>query len=98
MDEFVEPVKTIRRIFNPSEGGHEQDWVRASKEPAGTRLEASSNFAYAGPLTEMALLGALAIRLQSLNRKLLWDGPNMRFTNIGANDSLHILASSNFEV
>lgn len=98
MEHFSEPAKTIRRIFNPLEGGHEQDWVRACKEPSGSRLEASSNFSYSGSLTEMALLGALAIRLQSLHRKLIWDGPNMRFTNIGAGDELRLLTTSNFEV
>lgn len=98
MEHFQEPEKKIRRIFNPFEGGHEQDWVRASKEPAGTRLNASSDFAYAGPLTETVLLGTLAIRLQSLNKKLLWDGPNMRFTNINSNDTIRMLTSSQFEI
>ncbi len=98
MDNFQEPDKSIRRIFNPLEGGHEQDWVRACKEPADKRLKPSANFEYSGPLTEMALLGLLAIRLQSLNRKLEWDGPNLRFTNIGANDQLRIVKSKNFEI
>jgi predicted dehydrogenase len=98
MEHFKEPSKSIRRIFNPLEGGHEQDWVRACKEPQETRLKPSSDFAYAGPLTEMVLLGNLAIRLQSLNRKLEWDGVNMRFTNIGSNDNLRILSKSNFKV
>ncbi len=98
MDNFREPDKSIRRIFNPLEGGHEQDWVRAAKEPADTRLKPSANFAYSGPLTEMTLLGVLAIRLQSLHRKLNWDGPNMQFANIGLNDTLQILVTSNFEI
>ena len=98
MEHFQEPVKTIRRIFNPFEGGHEQDWVRSCKEPATNRLEPSSNFSYSGQLTEMALLGVLAIRLQSLNRKLIWDGVNMRFTNIGPNDNVRILVKNEFEV
>ncbi len=98
MDHFQEPAKSIRRIFNPLEGGHEQDWVRACKEPFDTRLKPSGNFAYSGPLTEMALLGVLAIRLQSLRRRLQWDGPNMQFTNIESNDILRILIRSDFEV
>jgi predicted dehydrogenase len=98
MEHFQEPAKSIRRIFNPNEGGHEQDWIRACKEPKENRLETSSNFKYAGPLNEIIMLGALAVRLQSLNRKLTWDGPNMRFSNIGSTDIIRILSKSNFEV
>ena len=98
MENFEEPEKTIRRVFNAGEGGHEQDWIRACKEPQERRLETSSNFQYAGPLTEMVLLGVLAVRLKSLNRKLKWDGPNMRFTNITPNDMLSILTEKEFVV
>ncbi len=98
MEHFQEPVKTERRISKPFEGGHEQDWVRACKEPKETRLQATSNFSYSGPLSEIASLGVLAVRLKNLNRKLLWDGVNMRFSNIGFNDTIRILAKSNFEV
>jgi len=98
MENFDEPKKIIRRIFNAEEGGHEQDWIRACKEPKGSRLETFSNFQYAGPLTEMVLLGLLAVRLKSLNRKLKWDGPNMRFTNISPDDMLSILTDKEFEV
>lgn len=98
MEHFEEPVKTIRRIFNPGEDGHEQDWIRACKESKATRLEASSNFSYSGPLSEIVAIGTLAVKMQSLRRKLLWDGDNMRFTNIGLNDILRILTKSHFEV
>ncbi|SHF96179.1 Oxidoreductase family, NAD-binding Rossmann fold [Mariniphaga anaerophila] len=98
MDHFQEPAKSIRRIFNPFEGGHEQDWVRACKEPKETRLKASSHFGYAGPLNELIMLGVLAVRMQGLNRKLIWDGPNMRFANIGSSDVIRILSESNFEI
>jgi len=55
--------------------GHEKDWVRACKggKPA------SSNFDYSGPLTEMVLLGNLAVRFPE--QRLLWDGPNLKVTN-----------------
>ena len=98
MEHFQEPTKTIRRISNAMEGGHEQDWIRACKEEKDARVEASSNFSYAGPLNEMVLLGVLAVRLQSLQRKLIWDGPNMRFKNIQSSDMLRILAKDNFQV
>jgi hypothetical protein len=98
MANFDQPEKTIRRIPNAMKGGHEQDWVRACKETPKNRVEASSNFAYAGPLNEMVLLGDLAVRLQSLERKLIWDGVNMRFSNINSSDQLNILSKSEFKV
>lgn len=98
MEHFQEPERSIRRISNAMEGGHEQDWIRACKESKDARVEASSNFSYAGPLNEMVLLGVLAVRLQSLQRKLIWDGPNMRFKNIQSSDMLRILAKDNFEI
>ncbi len=98
MDHFVQPEKTLLRIDNAMEGGHEQDWIRACKEDRNNRLEASSHFGYSGPLTEMVLLGVLAVRLQSLNRKLIWDGPAMRFKNVYASDQLNVLSKDSFEV
>ncbi len=98
MAHFEPPVMSIRRISNAMEGGHEQDWIRACKENKETRVEASSNFAYAGPLNEMVVMGVLAVRLQSLERKLQWDGPNMRFKNISDSDNLRILSKNDFEV
>lgn len=75
MKEYERPAKTIDRIPGGI-GGHEQDWVRACKggEPA------SSNFDCSGPLTETVVMGNLAIR--NPGRKLVWDGPNMKVTNV----------------
>ncbi|MCF7957154.1 MAG: Gfo/Idh/MocA family oxidoreductase [Phycisphaerae bacterium] len=75
MKEFMpnRPVKTIARIPDTA---HEQDWIRACKDPA---KPACSNFDYAGPLTEMVLMGNLAIR--NPNQHLLWDGEKMEVTN-----------------
>ncbi len=98
MDHFNQPAKSIRRISNAMDGGHELDWIRACKEDKNVRLEASSNFNYASPLNEMVVMGVLAVRLQSLKRKLIWDGPNMRFTNISISDQLRVLAKDEFEV
>jgi hypothetical protein len=98
MQSFTQPEKSIRRISNAMSGGHEQDWIRACKEDKSSRLEASSNFNYSGPLNETVVLGVLAVRLQSLGRKLLWDGPNMRFTNIASTDQLRIFTKDNFEI
>jgi predicted dehydrogenase len=98
MAHFEQPEKKIRRIPEALNGGHEQDWIRACKEDKSVRLEASSNFNYSGPLNEMVVMGVLAVRLQSLQRKLLWDGPNMRFTNIAPNDHIRVLTKDNFEI
>lgn len=74
MQEFARPEPSIPRIPNGI-SGHEMDWVRACKE--GT--PASSNFDYSGPLSEMVLMGNLAVRFPY--KKLLWDGENMQITN-----------------
>ena len=98
MEHFRPPEKSIRRISMAMEGGHEQDWIRACKETPENRVEASSNFSYAGPLSEMVLLGALAVRLQSLNRKLYWDNNRMLFSNITNEDTLQIPERDDFEL
>ncbi len=68
--EYGAPPKKL-----PRSPGHGIEWVNACKggEPAG------ANFDFAGPLTEVVLLGNIAIRTQ---QKLLWDGPNMTITNV----------------
>ncbi len=70
MQEAVRPPQTIPRV----QGTHEQDWVRACK--AGKK--AGANFEYAGPLTEVCLLGNVAKRLDA---RLYWDAANMAVTN-----------------
>ena len=54
MKGFTPPEKTIPRI----EGTHEQNWINYIKE----NKPASSDFSYAGPLTETVLLGNVALR------------------------------------
>jgi len=74
MKDFQRPPQTLQRI--PREA-HEQDWIRACKggEPA------CSNFDYSGPLTEMVVMGNLAIRPENVGKKLEWDGEKMVVTN-----------------
>ncbi len=96
--DYKRPPETIRRVKDAWKGGHEMDWVRACKESPDNRLLPSSNFDYAGPLTEMVVMGNLAIRLQDLKRKLLWDGENMRVTNINADDQIRVVSSDKFTV
>lgn len=90
--------KVCRRVPNAMEGGHEQDWIRACKESAGSRLKTKSDFSEAGPFNEMVVMGVLAIRLQNLNKELLWDGPNMRFTNINDDETIKILIKDDFKI
>jgi predicted dehydrogenase len=72
MKDMPRPPKSIPRI----EGTHEQNWINACKGgPA-----ACSNFDNAGPLTEIVLLGSVAVRMGG--KTLEWDGPNMKITNV----------------
>jgi hypothetical protein len=90
--------QTLRRI----ETGHYMDWVNACKMGYDTAMEKnlmpSSNFAYSGPLNETVVMGVMAVRLQDLKRELLWDGANMKFTNIGDNDQIKVVKSDKFSV
>jgi len=72
MKEYNKPPKTIPRGIQ-----HHQDWIRACKGgPAPL-----ANFDYSGPLAEIVLLGNVAVRIGE-GKKLYWDGPNMKVTNI----------------
>ncbi len=70
MKEYKRPEQKIPRV-----PGHHQDWLRAIRE-GGT---AGSDFSYGGPLTELAMLGIIALKLPGT--KLAWDAAAMRFTN-----------------
>lgn len=64
--------------------GHQAEWVKACKEGTPT----GSHFDYGGPLTEIALLGAIAMLFK--DQRLEWDSRAMRFTNCPeANRYLH---------
>ncbi len=73
MQAYERPEPTLPRVKS-----HHYDWLKAIK----TGGQAGSHFEYGGPLTEIALLGAIAIR--RLGEKLEWDGAGMRFTNCAA--------------
>lgn len=77
---------------------HEMDWVRACKETPGNRVETLSPFSEAGPFNEMVVMGVLAVRLQSLNKELEWDGANMQFTNIGADETIRTVIKDGFKI
>ena len=90
--------KTIRRIDQAMDGGHEQDWIRACKENPENRTKTKSDFSEAGLFNEMILMGILAVRLQSLNKILEWDGPNMQFTNISDNEKIQQMIKNGFTI
>ncbi len=80
MKQYKLPPESIPRIPDGA-SGHEKDWARACK---GGR-PASSNFEYAGPLTETVLLGNLALRCPDARNNILqWDGKNMKVTNVAS--------------
>jgi predicted dehydrogenase len=69
MRRYQPPPPTI-----PRSRRHHRDWIEACKGgPA-----ASANFEYAARLTEIVLLGGVALRA---GKTLHWDGPNMTATN-----------------
>lgn len=87
MEEYRQPEPSIPRIPK-GQNGHEGDWVRACKEGESS-TPPSSNFQYGGALTEMVLLGMIAIRVK--NQILEWDAESLRFkNNEQANELLHI--------
>ena len=80
------PPAQIRRVGM----SHEMDFVRACKESPESRILPLSNFEYSGPLNEMVVMGNLAVRLQNLEKKLMWDGVNMRITNLSDSDKITV--------
>jgi predicted dehydrogenase len=65
-------------------GRHEMQFVECCKNGG----KPASSFDYAGPFNEFVVMGNLAIRLQSLEKTLLWDSENMEVTNIGAEEKI----------
>jgi len=74
MDNFDRPPKTL-----PRSKGHHRDWLDACK--GGEK--ASANFEYGAALTEMGLLGLVAMRV---GKQLEWDAAAMKATNAAQAD------------
>lgn len=77
------PEKKMQEIGKPPQllersPGHVDEWVMACVGDKPLDFP-KSNFSYAGPFSEVILLGNVALRV---GRKLLWDGPNLKITNI----------------
>ena len=74
MKEYKQPGQKIPRV----RGGHGGDFIQAIREGR----KAGSDFSYGGPLTEIAMLGVIALKMSGT--KLIWDGVNAKFTNNAA--------------
>jgi hypothetical protein len=71
MKKYQRPEKKLPRGLE-----HHRDWLDAIR---GGRKAGSDFTAYGGPLTELAMLGVIAIKLPGT--KLEWDAEKMQFTN-----------------
>lgn len=71
---YAEPKTTLLR--SP---GHHAEWIEACKtgKPTGT------NFDYSAQLTELVLLGNVALRA---GRRIKWDAAGLRITNGSLDD------------
>lgn len=77
------PEAKMRAIGKPPQllersPGHVEEWVMAAAGAQPLDFPKSS-FAYAGPFTEVVLLGNIALRM---GRRLEWDAEALRFTNL----------------
>lgn len=98
VDEVVYPYPGVKHSLPRVPGGangHYAQWVEAAIAGKG-KMEVSSPFEVAGPLTELLLMANLAIRAADIrkprdggngfnypgrNIKLIWDNANMKVTN-----------------
>ncbi len=82
MKEYKRPDKTI-----PRSPGIYEEWIAAIKQGK----KSTTDFSYAGPLTEMMLLGNIALKMQEQRAVLQWDAEKMEFPNFPeANKFLHM--------
>ena len=72
MKEYQKPDKTI-----PRSPGIREEWIEAIKNDGMP----TSNFDYAGKLTESMLLGNIALKYAGKNKIFDWDYENMKITN-----------------
>ena len=79
MRDYKRPEKKVPRA---PRNDHYRDFIEAVR----ANRKAGSDFAYGGPLTEIALIGSIAQLFP--NEELKWDGPNMRFINHSAASKL----------
>jgi predicted dehydrogenase len=78
---LMEAARAVPKTM-PRSIGHYEEWLAACK--GGPK--AMSNFDYAGPLTEIALVGVLALRAPG--RRLEWDSPGLKVRGAPELDAL----------
>ena len=80
MGEFDRPDKTI-----PNSTGHYQEWIDLCKGIKPAEGNWTGSFDYAGPFTEMVLLGNVAVKT---GEKIQYDGTTGKVTNNDKADEL----------
>jgi predicted dehydrogenase len=90
-DAKLKEIGMPKQILEPAPGGrismedkHHLEFFLAATEQKPYNFP-KSNFAYAGPMTENLLLGTVAMRA---GKKIEWDGPNMKVTNVDEANAL----------
>ncbi len=78
MAAYKKPAQTLPRV----KGSHADDWFEAIRNGR----QAGSNFNYGAALTEIALLGIIALRFPG--QRLEWDAAKTRFLNSRAANTL----------
>ena len=71
-DKAGKPAQKLPRIDKED---HEMNWIEAAKG----KTQASCPFSYATQLTEVMLLGVVALKA---GKKIYYDGENMKITNV----------------
>lgn len=71
-EQIKEKARDVPVKYPRIKGGHYRNWVDSIRKG----VKASSDFSYAGPFTEVVLLGVIA---QRLGRTLNWDGQAGKF-------------------
>ena len=94
MQEYKRPAQTLPRSI-----GHYEEWIQACKGGA----PAGADFDFAGLLTEVVLMGNVALRVELreklMSQKLLWDAEKKEFTNLPeANAFLQKSYRENFSI
>ncbi|HIF01555.1 MAG TPA: Gfo/Idh/MocA family oxidoreductase [Planctomycetes bacterium] len=79
--DFEKPEQTLPRIPYNGGGDQRQKWEFVQTCKGEYKTGTTSNFAYAGHLTETILVGNLAIRSKEGSR-IEWDAKNLKSTNM----------------
>jgi hypothetical protein len=81
--ELEEEARAVPQSYDRIEESHEMNWANACRGVG----HATCPFSYAAPLTEVMLLGLVALRAGQ-GFKMAYDGPSMRVTNYEAANRL----------